>query len=35
LEIAQTGSRVLVDGRIIPEEDIDVDRLYRAGTMRK
>ncbi len=33
--IAQTGSRVVVDGRIIPEEDVDVDRLYKEGYMRK
>jgi hypothetical protein len=35
LAIAQTGSRVVVDGSPVPEEDIDVDRLYKEGYMRK
>jgi hypothetical protein len=35
LAIAQTGSRVVVNGSPVPEEDIDVDRLYKEGYMRK
>jgi hypothetical protein len=35
LAIAQTGSRVVLDGKAVPEEDIDVDRLYKEGYMRK
>jgi hypothetical protein len=35
LAMAQTGSRMVVDGKIVPEEDIDVDRLYDEGYMRK
>ncbi len=33
--IAQTGSRVIVDGTAVPEEDIDVERLYEEGYMRR
>ena len=35
LAVAQVGSRVLVDGREIPESEIDVDQLYREGYMKK
>jgi hypothetical protein len=35
LAIAQTGSRVVLDGSAVPEEDIDVDRLYKEGYMQK
>ena len=33
--IAQTGSRIVIDGEIVPEEDVDIDRLYKEGYMRK
>jgi hypothetical protein len=33
--LAQTGSRVVVDGREIPAEDLDVDALYEQGYMKK
>ncbi len=33
--LAQTGSRVVVDGREIPAEDLDVDALYKEGYMKK
>ncbi|MDH3213664.1 MAG: right-handed parallel beta-helix repeat-containing protein, partial [Myxococcales bacterium] len=33
--LAQTGSRVVIDGRRVPEEDVDVARLYEKGYMRK
>jgi hypothetical protein len=33
--MAQTGSRVVIDGRSIPTEDVDIDRLYEKGYMRK
>ena len=33
--ISQAGSRVLVDGKIVPEEDVDIDRLYKEGYMRQ
>ena len=32
--IAQKGSRVVIDGAVQVEEDVDVDTLYR-GYMRK
>jgi hypothetical protein len=35
LAVAQTGSRVVVDGEVIPESDVDIDRLYREGPMKK
>jgi hypothetical protein len=33
--MAQTGSRVVIDGSSIPPEDVDIDRLYEKGYMRK
>lgn len=33
--IAQTGSRLLVDGHEVEGEEIDVDQLYETGAMRK
>ena len=33
--MAQTGSRVVIDGRSIPTEDVDIDRLYKEGYMSK
>ncbi|MEE8475623.1 MAG: CotH kinase family protein [Myxococcota bacterium] len=33
--ISQAGSRVIIDGKIVPEEDVDIDRLYKEGYMRQ
>jgi len=33
--VAQSGSRVVVDGEAVPESDVDVDQLYREGPMKK
>jgi hypothetical protein len=33
--IAQTGSRLVVDGREIEGQEIDVDQLYETGAMKK
>jgi hypothetical protein len=33
--LAQTGSRVQLDGREVEPEDVDVDSLYEGGYMRK
>lgn len=33
--LAQTGSRITLDGRSVPETEFDVDRLYREGYMKK
>lgn len=35
LAIAQTGSRVVVDGERIPESEIDIESIYREGYMKK
>jgi hypothetical protein len=33
--VAQTGSRIAIDGREVETEDVDVDSLYQGGYMRK
>jgi len=33
--LAQTGSRVVLDGVEVPPEDLDVDALYKDGYMKK
>lgn len=33
--LAQTGSRVFIDGASVPQQDIDIAQLYRDGYMRK
>ena len=33
--VAQTGSRVVLDGVEIPSEDIDIEALYERGYMKK
>ena len=30
--ISQAGSRVLIDGKVVPEEDVDIGRLYKVET---
>ncbi|MEC7641589.1 MAG: hypothetical protein VYC17_05475 [Nitrospinota bacterium] len=33
--LAQTGSRIVMDGVPVPTEDFDVDQLYKTGPMKK
>ena len=33
--VAQVGSRVEIDGVVQPEEEVDIDELYKRGYMRK
>ena len=33
--LAQTGSRLVVDGREVDAQDLDVEGLYETGAMRK
>jgi hypothetical protein len=35
LALAQTGSRLFIDGNPVPEQDIDISQLYREGYMQK
>jgi hypothetical protein len=33
--MAHTGTRVVIDGRTILPEDVDIDRLYQEGYTKK
>ena len=35
LAVAQTGSRIEIDGEAVPEEDVDIESLYDEGYMKK
>jgi hypothetical protein len=35
LALAQTGSRLFIDGNPVPEQDVDISQLYRKGYMQK